>query len=257
MKKSLTGAAAAAMLAAAMLALPAVAGRDTGARGGRGAGGDSRLTMLDRRFVLEAAHGGMMEVDLAQLAERQASRDAVRSFARRMIRDHEPNNRELMSLAGRKGITLPRSLDGFGTAGREGAAGGPGGGPGLTRVGDREAGGAGGTVDMGELGLRHMVVQHQEERAMLSRLNGPMFDQAYMGDQVKMHSHMVAAFETHARTSQDPDVRAYAERSLPVLREHLRMAREIVGLGPGEGSGRGDDRRSRAGSRDREGDRGR
>ena len=105
----------------------------------------------------------------------------------------------------------------------------------------RALGGAQGEAGMlHSLGLRHLALEHQEELALLSGLNGQMFDEGYIGNQVKAHSKMLAMFELHARTARDSQVRSFAARSLPVVQAHLQMARQLAGLGadPG-GRGRG------------------
>lgn len=65
----------------------------------------------DRHFMDKAAQGGMAEVELAQLAEQNASNPAVKSFAQRMVTDHSKANDELKQLAAQEGVSLPTSLD--------------------------------------------------------------------------------------------------------------------------------------------------
>jgi len=65
----------------------------------------------DRKFMMEAATGGMMEVELGRLAAQQGSSDAVKKFGQRMVDDHSKANEELMQLASTKGVTLPTELD--------------------------------------------------------------------------------------------------------------------------------------------------
>jgi len=58
----------------------------------------------DKRFVVEAAEGGQMEVGLGELAQEKAANDAVRGFGRRMVDDHSRANQELARLAASKQI---------------------------------------------------------------------------------------------------------------------------------------------------------
>jgi hypothetical protein len=46
---------------------------------------------------------------------------------------------------------------------------------------------------------------------------------------VRDHTEDVAMFERAAEVSTDPDVKAWAARSLPMLREHLALARQVNG----------------------------
>jgi putative membrane protein len=76
---------------------------------------------------------------------------------------------------------------------------------------------------------------HQAMRDRLSGLSGADFDRAYMSEMVRDHTEDVALFEREAQTASDPDIKAYASRSLPMLREHLALARQVnsdVVLGP-------------------------
>jgi putative membrane protein len=69
------------------------------------------LTSQDRTFVDKAAIGGMAEVQLGQLAVKNAKSADVKNFGQRMIDDHTKANNELTSLATAKGLTPPAELD--------------------------------------------------------------------------------------------------------------------------------------------------
>src|SRR5262249_51363821 len=64
----------------------------------------------DHTFVMDAAKGGMAEVELGRLATQKASRDEVKKFGQRMVDDHGKANDELKSLAQTKNITLPANV---------------------------------------------------------------------------------------------------------------------------------------------------
>lgn len=68
----------------------------------------SSLCAADRKFIREAAEGGMAEVELGQLAVQKAASDDVRKFGQRMADDHGKANDKLKELAASKGITLPQ-----------------------------------------------------------------------------------------------------------------------------------------------------
>jgi putative membrane protein len=59
----------------------------------------------------------------------------------------------------------------------------------------------------------------------LDKLQGATFDQAYMRAMVDDHTKAVREFETAAK-STDADIKGFAEKTLPTLREHLKMAQD-------------------------------
>jgi putative membrane protein len=65
----------------------------------------------DVDFIMDAAKGGMAEVELGQLAADKAASDDVKKFGQRMVSDHTKANDELKSLAQSKSITLPTEVD--------------------------------------------------------------------------------------------------------------------------------------------------
>ena len=64
----------------------------------------------DTDFAVTAADGGMLEVELGNLAQTKASSEQVKMFADMMVKDHTMANQELKDLAARKNITLPTAL---------------------------------------------------------------------------------------------------------------------------------------------------
>ena len=65
--------------------------------------------------------------------------------------------------------------------------------------------------------------------AQLAQLNGPALDKAYMEAMVKDHAAAVTEFQTASQQLADADLRAWAAKTLPTLRQHHQMAQEILG----------------------------
>src|SRR5581483_12344469 len=70
-----------------------------------------KLSRHDREFLMEAAQGGLMEVEIAKLAMERASNADVKSFAETLHRDHTAANQKLQQIAQQKGVQLPTELD--------------------------------------------------------------------------------------------------------------------------------------------------
>jgi putative membrane protein len=140
------------------------------------------MSSQDKDFVMEAAMGGLMEVDLGRIAAQQGSTDAVKQFGQRMVDDHSKVNSELASLASTKGITVPAELD----------------------------------------------EKHRNEVTKMSKLTGAEFDRAYSKMMLNDHVKDVAAFEKQSKKATDPDLKAFAAKTLPTLQEHLQMAKALT-----------------------------
>jgi putative membrane protein len=69
------------------------------------------VSAADKTFVMNAAQGGMTEVQLGQLATDKASSQDVKDFGSKMVTDHGKAGDELKSIATSKGLTLPDKLD--------------------------------------------------------------------------------------------------------------------------------------------------
>jgi len=139
------------------------------------------LSESDRKFINEAAAGGLAEVELGRLAAQKAHNPDVKKFGERMVTDHSKANDELKALAVRKGITPPADL----------------------------------------------TAEQKEEKESLSKLSGAEFDRKYMKLMVEDHDTDVKAFEDEGSSATDPDIKSFAAKTLPTLREHQKMAKEI------------------------------
>jgi putative membrane protein len=71
-----------------------------------------------------------------------------------------------------------------------------------------------------------MMPRHKKDLDRLSKLSGADFDKAYMTMMVKDHEEDVNQFKEAARNSADPDLKSFADKTVPTLEEHLKMAKE-------------------------------
>ncbi len=140
------------------------------------------LSAADKKFVREAAQGGLAEVELGKLATEKASNDEVKKFGQHMVDDHTKAGDELKEVASSKGIQIAQQLS----------------------------------------------AKDKLTKERLSKLSGEQFDKAYMADMVKDHTQDVADFERESRSGVNPDVKDFAAKTLPTLKDHLRQAREIA-----------------------------
>ncbi|HEV7376419.1 MAG TPA: DUF4142 domain-containing protein [Pyrinomonadaceae bacterium] len=69
--------------------------------------------------------------------------------------------------------------------------------------------------------------KHQALMTKMSALNGASFDRAYAKEMVKDHNKDVALFQRKAMRGADSDLKAFAQKTLPTLQEHLSMARSL------------------------------
>jgi putative membrane protein len=61
----------------------------------------------------------------------------------------------------------------------------------------------------------------------LSKLQGTAFDKAYARAMVRDHEKDVAAFEKEASSGTNQQIKDFAQRTLPTLKEHLKQAKEM------------------------------
>ncbi len=63
-----------------------------------------------RDFVIEAAHGGLMEVELGQLAQQKTTSQRVKDFGAMMVRDHTKAGEDLKQAVAGKNVTVPTAV---------------------------------------------------------------------------------------------------------------------------------------------------
>lgn len=135
------------------------------------------------RFMKKAARDNIAEVDEGQLALEKTRNPKVKSFAKRMIRDHSHANQTLLTVARTLNVTLP------------------------ARPSHKQ----------------------QKHLSRLRRLSAARFDATYDRMQVKDHEKTVRQFAREEKEIQNPPLKAWVHETLPVLKQHLRLAQTLPG----------------------------
>lgn len=71
---------------------------------------DKASAMADSTFVQKAASGGLMEVKLGELAQKNGNHGDVKQFGQRMATDHTKANEQLAAAAKKDGLTVPTTI---------------------------------------------------------------------------------------------------------------------------------------------------
>ncbi len=69
--------------------------------------------------------------------------------------------------------------------------------------------------------------QHRQKLAELKKLRGEKFDKAYDQANKKGHRQAVAMFQNYAKNGDNADLKQWAQKTLPTLKEHLSMATKL------------------------------
>ena len=69
--------------------------------------------------------------------------------------------------------------------------------------------------------------QHASALQQLQGASGPDFDRRYVQHQLTGHEETVALFDQFAQSGDHPQLKQFAQQTLPSLREHLQMAQQL------------------------------
>jgi putative membrane protein len=143
---------------------------------------DDRIARGDRKFIEDAANGGMFEVQIAQLAASKAQDANVKSFASMLVDHHTAANNELVKIANAKGVELPAAP---------------------------------------KRSLRRDIEK-------LGKKNGAQFDREFVRNVgIKAHEKDIKMFQKASKDVKDPDLKAFVDKTLPVLQQHLAAAQKL------------------------------
>ena len=98
----------AALLATGLMGSMALVARGQDKMDGQsGAMTKSAVPAADKKFAMNAARGGIAEVQAGKLAADKATSDTLKQYGQQMVDEHTAANDKLKSIAEGKGLTLP------------------------------------------------------------------------------------------------------------------------------------------------------
>ncbi len=74
---------------------------------------------------------------------------------------------------------------------------------------------------------QHADVKSMASSAQLKLMSGKSFDKSYIKSQVSAHKTAIETFQREAEQGQDPELKAFAQKTLPTLKEHLELANNL------------------------------
>ena len=72
--------------------------------------------------------------------------------------------------------------------------------------------------------------KHTEELEAVSKKEGAAFDAAYLASQEKDHKATIELFEMEAKEGQDPELKAFATKTLPTLKMHAEHVTKAMAM---------------------------
>jgi putative membrane protein len=89
-------------------------------------------------------------------------------------------------------------------------------------------------AELKEIASKHNIAieskehsEHNDLRERLSKLSGAEFDREYIEAMVDDHEKAVNDVEKKAENADNPEIRQWASKTLPTLRQHLERAKQI------------------------------
>ena len=189
------------------IALPALADESSSSTN------QSPPTLTSQQFVSDAAVGGMKEVFLSEAALEISTNDDIKSFAKRMVKDHSAANKKLAKIAEAEGLIFPPTNTFSADDPNWSDA----------RISNPDSLKGAQILTMPNLPYLtdYLAVKH------LQSLTGDQFGQGYLSNMAGDHAQAVSEFETASQSLSDPDLKKFATKTLPTLQKHSKMAQEL------------------------------
>lgn len=194
--------------------------------------------LSDEAVLMKLHRANQHEIKLAQLAQKNGT-SKVKSFAQRLVKDHNANDQKVTALARTMGVSLQDSTQGqyqgqrYGqrdtttTQQRSDSAY-----PQTYRQGGDSTRMQGGdsTRMQGADPTKHHDMQDDGELArQLQSLHGAAFDTAFANAMVQGHEKALSMLEQAQKQVQNSQLATLITSTLPTIRQHLQIAQSLGG----------------------------
>ena len=171
------------------------------------------VLLTPQQFVTDAAVGGMEEIYVSQLALNKSSNEDVKSLANHMIKDHSAANKKLEKIAQDGGYAFP-ATNTFSAADATWSN------PILTHPENIKG------AQMLTLTNLPYLADYQAIQQLKS-IPSDQFYRDYLDGMVMDHTATVSEFEAASQSLTDEKLKKFADKTLPTLRKHLQMVRDV------------------------------
>lgn len=145
---------------------------------------------METKVLSKMHHVNQMEIKAGQMAMEKGQSSDVRAYGRRLRNDHQFADKKVTELAKAEGIKLME--------------------PNPTTPEEKQ--------------------QAQEEKQMMEKLQmaqGGEFDTAFLKAMEKGHTKAIETLTQAHEKLQDPQVRGLVAKLIPILKQHLQLARNL------------------------------
>jgi len=73
------------------------------------------------------------------------------------------------------------------------------------------------------------IATERTQNEQWKKLSGAKLNDTYLRDQLEDHQQAISVFENEIEHGKDQAVKNYAEQTLPVLQDHIRIAEDLAG----------------------------
>jgi putative membrane protein len=143
-----------------------------------------------QKVLSDLHHTNQMEIQMGMMAKEKTQSDQVRTYADRLVKDHQDADNQVQELAKKNGYSLM-------------------------------------SPDQSGMMEEHKAKKAQSNMADLSKKTGSEFDKAFAKEMVDDHKKDISKLEKAEKDLKQADVRDLVSKILPTLQQHLQMAEQI------------------------------